>query len=453
MSPTIPSHGLILAGMQSSSGKTAITSMLLSALHARGLDPQAFKVGPDFIDPGYHMRYSKRPCINLDGWMMGKARILQEVERFVAGTVGVVEGVMGLFDGASPSSNEGSTLELAQWLGWPVVLIVPCSKAGRSIAAAIDGFIQAAGNQFICGVILNQVGGDSHAQYLGEALSHLKLPILGVVCHHEILHWPERHLGLQPQTEMLMPDSEELAKLAEKVLDIPTILSLLTPAPAWQKPTTSFSFKKRIALAKDEAFHFYYHANLEFLNRCGVELIEFSPLSDSGLPAGIEGMIFGGGFPEIFAEQIAENSTMRTAIAQAVNDGMPCYAECGGLMILCRELIIREGVHFPMAGVLPGAVQMTEHLNNFGYCFCIPLALEHFYDSAGNKSWRGHEFHYSRWLAEAESANLWQVTKKFRNVTRKEGFHYQRLHASYVHLYFPTASAVLENIFALTPPP
>ena len=468
MSPTIPSHGMILTGMQSSSGKTAITCMLLSVLQERGLDPQAFKVGPDFIDPGYHSHYTKRPCINLDAWMMGKSRILREVERYVAGTVGVVEGVMGLFDGASPSSDEGSTMELAHWLGWPVVLIVPCRKAGRSIAAAIQGFMEKAGNGRISGVILNQVGGESHAQYLREALSYLKLPILGVVSHHEILQWPERHLGLHPQAEMQLPESKELARLAEEVLDIPAILSLLTPAPLLQKPATPFqdpspgpslkgrgnhfSFRKRIGLARDEAFHFYYHANLEFLKSCGVELIEFSPLSDSTLPAGIEGMIFGGGFPEVFAEQIAENRTMRTAIAQAINDGMPCYAECGGLMILSRELISREKERYPMAGVLPGAVEMTERLNNFGYCFCKPLAPDPPNDSAGNQSWRGHEFHYSRWLAEAEAANLWQVTKKYRNVTRKEGFRYQQLHASYVHLYFPTASAVLEEIFGLTPP-
>ena len=305
MSPTIPSHGMILTGMQSSSGKTAITCMLLSVLQERGLDPQAFKVGPDFIDPGYHSHYTKRACINLDAWMMGKSRILREVERYVAGTVGVVEGVMGLFDGASPSSDEGSTMELAHWLGWPVVLIVPCRKAGRSIAAAIQGFMEKAGNGRISGVILNQVGGESHAQYLREALSYLKLPILGVVSQHEILQWPERHLGLHPQAEMQLPESKELARLAEEVLDIPAILSLLTPAPLLQKPATPFSFRKRIGLARDEAFHFYYHANLEFLKSCGVELIEFSPLSDSALPAGIEGMIFGGGFPEVFAEQIA----------------------------------------------------------------------------------------------------------------------------------------------------
>ena len=451
MSPNIPSHGLVLAGMQSSNGKTAITCMLLCALRARGLDPQAFKVGPDFIDPGYHGRYSRRPCINLDAWMMGKTRVLEEVERFVAGTVGVVEGVMGLFDGASPSSNEGSTMELAHWLGWPVVLVVPCSKTGRSIAAAIQGFVEAAGDRAICGVILNQVGGDSHAQYLREALAHLELPILGVVGQYDLLQWPERHLGLQSQTEMRLPGSGELAKLGEKVLDLPAMLSLLTAAPALRKSSTPPSFNKRIALARDEAFHFYYHANLEFLNKRGVELVEFSPLSDSSLPAGIEGMIFGGGFPEIFAERIAQNKRMRTAIAQAIHDGMPCYAECGGLMILSRELVDRDGMRYPMVGVLPGAVQMTEHLNNFGYCFCDPLGTGPSRDSTSAESWRGHEFHYSRWLAEAESANLWHVTKKYRKVTRKEGFRYQRLHASYVHLYFPSASAVLENIFALTP--
>ncbi len=435
-------HGLILAGMQSSSGKTAITCMLLAALRAQGISPQPFKVGPDFIDPGYHAQYAEHPCINLDAWMMGKSRILQDVQRFVAGTVGIVEGVMGLFDGASPTSDEGSTVELARWLNWPVILIVPCEKAGRSIAAAIRGFVEEAGANRICGVILNQIGSDTHAQYLKDALAYLKLPILGAVSKNELLRWPERHLGLQPQTEMQLPTLKELAHLGNATLNIPAIQALVTQAPEIQTNSAEIPTHRRIGIAKDEAFHFYYHANLEYLKTCGVELVEFSPLSDSKLPDQIEGMIFGGGFPEVFATQIADNASMRSAIAQAIEGGLPCYAECGGLMILTEELITHTEKSYPMVGALPGAIQMTPHLNNFGYCFCTPLA-----SSNAKPSWRGHEFHYSRWLAEEASANLWNVTKKYRKLKRKEGFRNKRLHASYVHLYFPTASEIFEELF------
>lgn len=437
-------HGLILAGMQSSSGKTAITCMLLAALQKQGFSPQPFKVGPDFIDPGYHSQYTDRPCINLDAWMMEKPRILQDVQHYTAGTIGIVEGVMGLFDGASPSSDEGSTLELARWLHWPIVLIVPCEKAGRSIAAAIRGFIKEAHGAQICGVILNQVGGNSHAKYLAEALAHLKIPILGAVSKHEMLAWPERHLGLQAQTEQPLPSLHELAKLGHSVLDIPQIQALVVPAPEIPLVSASPPKQTRIGIARDKAFHFYYHANLEYLKASGVELIEFSPLTDTTLPHRIDGLIFGGGFPEIFASQIADNATLRSSISQAIQEGLPCYAECGGLMILAEELITQNGTVFPMIGALPGAVQMTDHLHNFGYCFCTPFS-----SATPEFFWKGHEFHYSRWLAEENSANLWQVTKKYRKITRKEGFQNKHLHASYVHLYFPTASALFENLFGL----
>ncbi|MBF0280002.1 MAG: cobyrinate a,c-diamide synthase [SAR324 cluster bacterium] len=441
------SHGLILSGMQSSSGKTAITCMLMAALQEQGMSLQPFKVGPDFIDPGYHAQYAGKPCINLDAWMMGKTRILQDVQRFGAGKVGIVEGVMGLFDGASPNSDEGSTVELARWLNWPVLLVVPCEKAGRSIAAAIRGFVEEAGAHRICGVILNQIGGESHAHYLKDALAYLNLPVLGAVPKNELLRWPERHLGLHSQTEIDLPEAGELARLGCEVLDIDLIQSLVAEAPEGQSSESqvcSVSIPKRVAIAKDEAFHFYYHANLEYLKNCGVELVEFSPLNETSLPDQIEGVIFGGGFPEIFAAQIADNASMRSSIAQAIANGMPCYAECGGLMILSEELITQAGKRFPMVGVVPGSVQMTPHLNNFGYCFCTPG------DSSNvEASWRGHEFHYSLWSAEETKANLWQVTKKYRKIKRTEGFRHQGLHASYVHLYFPTAPEVFEDLFGL----
>ena len=188
---------MILAGLQSGSGKTAVTCMLLASLVRRGVPVQPFKVGPDFIDPAYHARYAGRPSRNLDAWLMGPERLTNEADAHVSGRVGVIEGVMGLFDGSDAGSDEGSTMEVARLLGWPVILVVPCAKAGRSLAAALRGFAAEAGAGWIRGVILNQVSGESHAEYLREAIAPLRLPVLGAVPRDALLQWPERHLGLQ----------------------------------------------------------------------------------------------------------------------------------------------------------------------------------------------------------------------------------------------------------------
>ncbi|MGK0291506.1 MAG: cobyrinic acid a,c-diamide synthase, partial [bacterium] len=393
-------HGLILAGMQSSSGKTAITSMLLATLKEQGTPIQSFKVGPDFIDPTYHSFYTQTPCINLDSWLMGKEHTLETVNQFGSGKVGVVEGVMGLFDGASPTSDEGSTFEIAQWLDWPIILVVPCKKVGRSIGAAIRGFLEAAGKGRIAGLILNQVNGVGHADYLKKALAVLDLPIVGIVHHNDALYWPERHLGLQARSEIELPEAKHLAELGKQYFDLEKIQKLVTPAPAHQKekkqhPTT----KIRIAVAKDEVFHFYYHANLEFLKSAGAELVEFSPLHDEKIPENIQGLVFGGGFPEVFAEQLSQNQTMFASIREAIESGLPAYAECGGLMLLTEGIISTDGKEHPMVGILSGKVQMTPSLKNFGYSLC------NFPEE--NEQWRGHEFHYSYWTDEEKSANLW----------------------------------------------
>ena len=368
------SSGLIVAGMQSSGGKTAVTCMLLAALAERGLAVQPFKVGPDFIDPGYHSRFAGTASRNLDAWMMGSEGIAREAAAHGAGKISIVEGVMGLFDGSDVRSDEGSTMELARLLGWPVVLVVPSAKAGRSLAAALRGFIEEAGNGRIAGVILNQVRGSSHADYLREAIAPLKIPVLGVVPVCEELAWPERHLGLQASQERAFPARKELAQLAEKHLDLPRILAMLSPAPAQTDIGPTNAKHLRIGVARDEAFHFYYESNLDYLRRCGAELVEFSPIHDSALPNGIDGVVFGGGFPEVYADALSQNESMRSEIRCAIDAGLPCYAECGGLMLLAEEFIALDGTRYPMAGAVPGAVEMTARLNHFGYCMCSGLA-------------------------------------------------------------------------------
>jgi cobyrinic acid a,c-diamide synthase len=434
------SSGLILGALQSSAGKTAVTCMLLSALAERGQAVQPFKVGPDFIDPGYHSRFAGTASRNLDAWMMGSDGIAREAAAHGAGKISIIEGVMGLFDGSDPRSDEGSTMQAARLLDWPIVLIIPSAKAGRSVAAALRGFVEEAGRGRIVGVILNQVSGSGHGDYLSEAIAPLKIPVLGVVPFCEELAWPERHLGLQASQERAFPARKELARLAEKHLDLPRILEMLSPAAV--QTTTALNDVKhlRIGVARDEAFHFYYESNLEYLRRCGAELVEFSPIHDASMPNGIDGVVFGGGFPEVYADALSQNESMRSEIRSAIDAGLPCYAECGGLMLLAEELIALDGTRYPMAGVVPGAVEMTAQLHHFGYCICSGRA------DANGAEFRGHEFHYSRWQPETEKANLWTVRRQRLGSERREGFARHNLHASYVHLYFSASEPALRPL-------
>ncbi|HSH39678.1 MAG TPA: hypothetical protein VK993_12955, partial [Chthoniobacterales bacterium] len=226
-----------------------------------------------------------------------------------------------------------------------------------------------------------------------------------------------------------------------RFFDMPKLLTLLTPGTAAQRAEEPEPIRRRIAIAQDEAFHFYYAANLDHLRRSGIDLVEFSPLRDAALPAGIEGLIFGGGFPECFVDALAQNGSLRAEVRSAIRGGLPCYAECGGLMYLAEELITSDARRCPMAGVVPGAVEMTPRLVNFGYCKTSLVNEEH------SPVFHGHEFHHSRWLAENESANLWRVAKKRGGAARREGFGRARLHASYVHLHFATAGSVVDHLF------
>ncbi|MBV8415829.1 MAG: cobyrinate a,c-diamide synthase [Verrucomicrobia bacterium] len=449
---TAPSNGLILAGMQSGAGKTAVTCMLLAALAERGLAIQPFKVGPDFIDPGYHTRFAGVPSRNLDFWLMSEAGIIHETTTHGAGRISIVEGVMGLFDGSDVKSDEGSTMAVARLLGWPVLLVLASAGAGRSLAAALRGFVAEAEPGLIAGVILNGVSGRSHADYLREAIAPLKLPVLGAIPVCPELSWPERHLGLQANQERGFPAPKYFAQLAERHLDLSAILALVDgtalegaapsaprgePAPRFPPEPAPAGKQVRIGLARDKAFHFYYEANLDYLRHLGVEVLEFSPLNDSRLPLDLDGLIIGGGFPEVFAEELSQNQAILTEIRSAIADGLNCYAECGGLILLAEELVGQSGRHFPMAGVIPGSVEMTPELQHFGYCECFNLAR------AQSETFRGHEFHHSRWTAEPWLANLWAVRRKRLGSTRPEGFQKNNLHASYVHLYFPGSQAVL----------
>jgi cobyrinic acid a,c-diamide synthase len=422
--------GIVLGGLHGSSGKTALTCLLLAAFSRRGYAVQPFKAGPDYIDPGYHNYFSKKASITLDPWLMGETAIREEATRRTQHATGLLEGVMGLFDGSSPVSDEGSTMELARWLNWPVILCLPAAKAGRSLAATLRGFLAEAHPHPIVGVVLNGVSGASHAEYLSEALRPLGVPILGAIPKCSLLAWPERYLGLQAAGEGGVPSPEEMASFAAANLDLDAIFGMLQ----LHRPQVDASdevphrVRRRIAFAQDEAFHFYYANNTACLKDQGCELVPFSPIHSQKLPDDIDALWLGGGFPERFASAISDNTALRREVRDALRDGLPCYAECGGLMLLAETLSDANGNCFPMVGVLPGAVDMSESLQHFGYCSTL--------DACGQIQ-RGHEFHHSVWRSEPERANAWKVTRKRTGRERVEGFRTAKLHASYVHLYFP----------------
>ena len=439
--------GLIVAGMNSSDGKTLVTCLLLSSMERRDILVQPFKIGPDYIDPGFHSFVSSRISLNLDPWIMGKELVINEAKKFTENAFGLAEGVMGLFDGFDQKSDDGSTMQVSRWLEWPIILVVPCRNAGRSILAAIQGFVsEAGGAEYFAGIILNKVNSKSHGEYLLRSCSSLKIPLLGALPEIPKMKWQERHLGLKPVAERKFVEKDELANIAEEYINLDLLKNFCPigsqPIKISKNLEVAISKKiKRIALAQDEAFHFYYAANFSWLKERFVEIIKFSPLNDDQVPENVDAMILGGGFPEIFAEKISINKKMLDSLKKTVESGIPCYAECGGLMVLSKGLKLNSREILSMAGVVPGLVEMSTQLQNFGYCKIF---------SAEYGEIRGHEFHYSTWSEESESANLWDVIRNSTGTIRKEGYSMSNLHASYVHLYFPQASKFLSNFFKLT---
>jgi len=439
-------EGIIVAGMNSSGGKTLVTCLLLSALGRRNISVQPMKIGPDYIDTGYHSHFSSNRSLNLDPWIMGRNLVIKEARKFTENAFGLAEGVMGLFDGSEKTSDIGSSMEVSRWLGWKILLVVPCRNAGRSITASIKGFVlEAGGIKHFVGIILNQVNGTSHGEYLLQVCASLKIPILGVLPEISEISWPERHLGLQPMSELKFFDKKSFADLAEKHINVDLLvkkLGLKSQSSIFSKDTNVnlSKFYKKIALAQDEAFHFYYAANLLWLREKCVEIVNFSPLHDNQVPDNVDAIILGGGFPEIFAEKISSNKNMLNSIKKTIELGIPCYAECGGLMVLAEGLKLQSGKLLPMVGVIPGIVEMTKQLQHFGYCkIDIPKFGEV----------RGHEFHYSSWLLEGKEANLWSVTRYSTGKTRREGYSQPNLHASYVHLFFPQVPSLICDFFGL----
>jgi len=430
-----------VAATSSGAGKTTVATALMAALVRRGLSVAAAKVGPDFVDPGYHAVATGRPGRNLDAWICGEDAMGPLAGQAARGTdVLIVEGVMGLFDGAGdPTGPAASTAHVAGLLDAPIILVVDAASVGASIAATVHGFASFDPAVGVAGVILNRVGSDSHDSLLRDALRSLGVPVLGSLRRRPDYAWRDRHLGLVPVVEHPAEVARSIERLAEAVstdCDLDAILSLARTAPGRHvadAPQATHRADTRIAVAAGAAFSFTYPDNLELLAQAGADLVPFDPLTDQRLPEGIDGLYAGGGFPEVYAAALAENRPLLDDVAGRVRSGLVTWAECGGLLWLARSL---DGHR--LAGVIPATARMTDRLT-LGYRrarlrAACPLG------PAGTDL-RGHEFHYSTLDAPGDALD-WSG----RTGRGQAGFASPSLLASYVHLHLGADPGLAERM-------
>ncbi len=445
----------VIAGTHSGCGKTTLSLALVAALRARNLVVQPFKIGPDFIDPGLHTQVAGRESRNLDGWMLSRSYNVNLFQRLLPrADAAVVEGVMGLYDGYDGQGEAGSSAEMAKWLDLPVILVVDARSMSRSAAAVVHGFKNFDPNLKFAGVIFNRIGGEGHLAFLKQAMSASlpDVPVFGGIPREQAIVIPERHLGLVTADEFTLTPAwrERLAELVERHLDMDLLLHRTQAEPPWltaQPDMPESSPAAAIAVARDAAFCFYYPDNFEMLRRAGAKIHFFSPLAGETLPAKACGLYLGGGYPELFAEQLGGQTRLFHDIRSAVAKGMPVYAECGGLMTLSRFIRTRAGDTYDMVGILPFGTRMLSRRKALGYTE-VELRRSCLLGEPGLRI-RGHEFHYSEiaQTEEIEGLNLAYQLHKRRpaGVTRLEGYTHGSVLASYIHLHWGSAPQVASN--------
>ncbi len=446
---------LLLAAPMSGSGKTTVMAGLVAALAARRLHVAPFKVGPDYIDPSYHTLAAGRPCHTLDAWMLPPDLITGVLMHHAhTADLALIEGVMGLFDGYSGHDDTGSSAHIARLTQTPVLLVLDVRAQARTAAALVQGLRDFDPRVRVAGVLLNRVGSPKHARMVTDAIEeHVGLPVVGALQRDEILHLPERHLGLIPTAEpgrwQAWLDQARI-RVTEQV-DLERVLDLArTAAPLDEQQFTAVTDIAsqhpivQIAVARDAAFSFLYQDNLDLLRASGADLLFFSPLTDQALPPGSQALYLCGGFPELYAADLAANTALRAAIRAAAHAGMPIYAECGGLMYLTEALTDHEGQTHAMVGVLPGHSTMTRRLT-LGYR-TIRAAADSWLWQTG-ETLRGHEFHYSTWQPDPAATPAYDILPdEWQRQARREGAHTDNVIASYVHLHF-LGHPVLANRF------
>ncbi|WP_124277116.1 cobyrinate a,c-diamide synthase [Streptomyces sp. ADI93-02] len=432
---------LVIAAPASGSGKTTVATGLMAAFAGRGLAVSPHKVGPDYIDPGYHALATGRPGRNLDAYMCGPDLIAPLFTHGAGGCdLAVVEGVMGLYDGASGQGELASTAQVSKLLRAPVVLVVDASSQSRSVAALVHGFASWDPEVRIGGVILNKVASDRHEALLREALDESGLPVLGVLRRAPQVATPSRHLGLVPVAERQADALDAVRAMGERVregCDLDALLALARSAPAlsdeaWEpEGSPQEGSRPVVAVAGGAAFTFAYAEHAELLTAAGAEVAVFDPLHDEKLPSGTAGLVIGGGFPEVYGPELSANEPLRRAVTELALSGAPVAAECAGLLYLARELDGR-----PMCGVLDASARMSERLT-LGYRQAVAVA-DSVLAAAGTRL-RGHEFHRTVLEPGAGATPAWGLLQPERRV---EGFVQGGVHASYLHTHWAAEPGV-----------
>ncbi len=450
-------RAIMIAAPESGAGKTSISLGLMGAFKEQNKIVQPFKVGPDYIDPGFHRFVCDRPSHNLDSWLISSSYLRYIwAHKNKEADIAIVEGVMGFYDGAGPLTNKGSSAEIAEMLDIPVLLVIDAGGMARSAAALVAGYSQFSSDVNLAGVIVNKAGSRGHYELVAEAVeAETGIPCVGYLPRDLPVELPERHLGLVPAGEInqLEESLERLSQEVSEKFQLEKILELAgqtddiqeqdkeKPAAAVRKQldftTDSQSSRKgdrkdaqkalRIGVARDEAFSFHYQANLDMLTDLGCELVEFSPLNAEKLPPDLDGIYLAGGFPEVFAEELAANKKFRQNLLQQLNSGLVCFAECGGFMYLLSEICSEAGECYPMVGYYPGKAVMTDSLQNFGYVEV---------DLPGKQRLRGHEFHYSRLEKAGDLPYRGTIRSQRRGNERQGMVVSNNVLAGYPHLHF-----------------
>lgn len=443
----------IVAGASSDVGKTTFTIGLMAAYKKRGLEIQGYKVGPDYIDPSYHTAITGRVSRNLDTWMTSEDTMKEIFHRGCEGVdLAIIEGVMGLYDGKNPLSNKNSSAEISMLLKTPVILIISARGIARSAAAIVFGYQNFCPELNIAGVIVNRVGSKKHFKLLKDVIEHeCKVPVLGYLEKDSDIVMPARHLGLIPALERgeLNPLFDRLADTFNETIDLDNLLEIAKKAPKLEYPKVDF-FKKpedeleevNIAVAKDQAFNFYYPENIDLLEIAGAKIHYFSPLNDEKLPNNIDALYIGGGYPEEFAARLAENILLKKEIKHSIDNGLPTFAECGGYMYLAESIIDHEEKRYEMVGVIPAEVTMKYKLIALGYREITALSDNLLLDK-GEKA-RGHEFHYSTLESSNDEYPFAYEVSGLRGKSF-DGYNKDNLLAGYTHLHFASNIHLVER--------
>lgn len=431
---------IVIAGATSGVGKTSITCSIIHSLQKHGFSVQPFKVGPDYIDPGYLSSISKHETYNLDVWLMGKNQLLNSFISNSKSNVSVIEGVMGYYDGFGGDSNYASTHHVASLTKSPVLLVLDASKTSRSIAATALGFVKFHSDSRIVGIILNKIGSKKHEILCRTALEKTKIPIIGVIPKNPSLDMPSRHLGLIStlESKTLKTQIEKTAKIISKFLDINEIIKIIKNSTQLTKKSKPLHKKTKttIAVALDTSFNFYYQDNLEALRREGSNLKFFSPVNDKKIPK-CDGLYIGGGFPEILGNSLEKNQIMKKLIKKLSEDNLPIYAECGGLMYLTKS-ISSQNKKYKMIGLFDAETKMTKKMRlNYtkGKIIAKNPISEKLHD------FQGHEFHYSQ-LDSVSSDSKFAYSLEIGEGIKKQqdGLIQDNTLASYGHLYFDSSN-------------